>query len=71
MLGTCSAVREDVVSHGGSLSFVLGIVFVVLKLTGTVPWRWIWVLAPFWGPVVLWFLFVAVLLVRCLWEDEI
>lgn len=30
---------------------VLGIVFVVLKLTGTVAWPWIWVLAPFWIPL--------------------
>jgi hypothetical protein len=32
---------------------VLGIVFVVLKLTGKVRWSWWWVTAPFWGPVAL------------------
>ncbi len=26
------------------------VVFVVLKLVGTIHWPWIWVLAPFWMP---------------------
>jgi hypothetical protein len=29
---------------------VLGIVFIVLKLTDTIAWSWWWVLAPFWAP---------------------
>lgn len=33
------------------LGFLLGIVFLVLKLTGAVAWPWVWVLAPFWIPV--------------------
>lgn len=42
--------------HIGSplpLGFMLGIVFLVLKLTGAVTWPWVWVLAPFWIPVAL------------------
>lgn len=35
------------------LGFMLGIVFLVLKLTGAVTWPWVWVLAPFWIPVAL------------------
>lgn len=27
---------------------VLGIVFVVLKLTGVIAWSWLWVLSPWW-----------------------
>lgn len=27
---------------------VLGIVFVVLKLTGVISWSWWWVTCPFW-----------------------
>ena len=36
--------------NGTSSSFatLLGIVFIVLKLTNVIDWRWIWVLAPFW-----------------------
>ena len=32
---------------------LIGIAFIVLKLTGFVGWPWIWVLAPFWVPVAL------------------
>lgn len=28
---------------------LVGIIFVILKLTGNLTWPWIWVLAPFWG----------------------
>lgn len=38
-------------SSGGVPIFgVLGIVFIVLKLTGVIHWNWLWVLAPIWGP---------------------
>ena len=47
-------------SAGYSLFFVVGIVFVTLKLTGVIDWSWVWVLCPFWGPLAL---FCAVLLV--------
>jgi len=32
---------------------ILGLIFIVLKLVGTIAWSWWWVLAPFWGPLVL------------------
>lgn len=28
---------------------ILGVVFVVLKLTGVIAWSWLWVTLPFWG----------------------
>lgn len=28
---------------------ILGLIFIVLKLCGTIDWSWWWVLAPFWG----------------------
>lgn len=31
---------------GGTLT-ILGIVFIVLKLTGNIDWSWFWVLSPF------------------------
>ena len=31
-----------------SLSTILGIVFIILKLCGVIDWAWVWVLAPFW-----------------------
>lgn len=32
---------------------LLGIVFIVLKLTGVIDWKWDAVLAPFWIPPVI------------------
>lgn len=30
--------------------FSLFLVFLVLKLTGTIGWSWWWITAPLWGP---------------------
>lgn len=35
--------------EGGFLLGILGIVFVVLKLTHVIAWSWWWVLLPFYG----------------------
>ena len=41
-------------SAGGSSTLsILGIVFIVLKLTGNISWSWWWVTAPFWGGLIL------------------
>lgn len=42
-------------NSGGGIGIlgILGIVFVVLKLVHVINWPWLWVLAPFWGPLVL------------------
>ena len=29
---------------------MLALLFIALKLTGTIHWSWLWVLAPFWVP---------------------
>ena len=44
-------------SSSGGISFAgaLAIVFIVLKLVGTITWSWWWVLSPLWIPFVLWF----------------
>ena len=45
-----------------SLSTVLFIVFLVLKLTGYISWSWWWVTAPLWAwPVVIFGIFVIAL----------
>jgi len=36
-------------SSGASSESLLGVAFVVLKLTGVIGWSWWWVTAPFWG----------------------
>ncbi len=39
-------------SSGGGVGFfgLLGVLFIGLKLTHFIDWRWRWVLAPLWGP---------------------
>lgn len=36
---------------GIGLMGILFIIFLVLKLVGTITWSWWWVTAPLWGPV--------------------
>ena len=56
--------ETKVVRSGGiSLSSILGVVFIVLKLTGVISWSWVWVLAPFWIPLVLVVLILAIIIV--------
>lgn len=44
---------REVVYNGPGVLGILGIVFIVLKLTGVIDWSWWWVTAPFWGPIAL------------------
>jgi len=40
---------EKQIGGGLGIASVLGIVFVVLKLTETIDWKWVWVLFPWWS----------------------
>ena len=53
--------KNDFSGNGLSLSYILFVVFLVLKLTGQITWSWWWVTAPLWGPVAL--VFVILILV--------
>ena len=45
--------RITVHAEGGiGVPGVLGVSFVVLKLTHVIAWSWLWVTAPFWIPFV-------------------
>lgn len=44
-----------------SLTTILTIIFVILKLCGVLSWSWWWVLSPLWGGVAI-FIIVAVLI---------
>lgn len=44
--------KEVTYTYPSTLS-ILGIVFIVLKLTGVINWSWWWVTAPFWIPTAL------------------
>lgn len=41
------------VVHSFPVTGALGVAFVILKLCGVISWSWLWVLAPFWGPLAL------------------
>ena len=45
-----------------SLSTILFIVFLVLKLTGCITWSWWWVTAPLWIGLALFFGIIAIAL---------
>lgn len=47
-------------SSGIGVLGLLGVAFVVLKLTGFINWSWWWVTVPFWGGLVI---VLAVLLI--------
>lgn len=49
-------------SSEGGISFfgLLTIVFITLKLIGTIDWSWIWVLSPIWVPIALVFLILLI-----------
>ena len=48
---------------GLGFSEVLTLIFVVLKLTHVIDWKWVWVLSPVWVSLGLWLLVVCVFLV--------
>lgn len=37
-------------SNGIGIGMILFIVFLILKLTGTIDWSWWWVISPLWIP---------------------
>ncbi len=45
--------KTQTASGGIGLGGAVFIVFLVLKLTGTIDWSWWWVTAPLWIPVAL------------------
>ena len=57
--------QVKVVTNGASSLSLLGIAFVVLKLTGFINWSWWWVTAPFWAipAIIIAFFVVAILFI--------
>ena len=45
-----------------SLTTVLFVVFLVLKLTGNIDWSWWWVTSPLWLPLAILIGFVALII---------
>lgn len=55
--------HESSTTTGGiGFTGLLGIVFIVLKLTHVIGWSWVWVLCPLWIGIVLYAVIVLVIL---------
>jgi len=54
-----------------SLGFVeaLGLLFIGLKLTGVITWSWLWVLAPLWGQLIVFAVFLIGYAIWRRWRD--
>ena len=48
-------------SNGIGIGMILFIVFLILKLTGTIDWSWWWVTSPLWIPFALGGLVIGVI----------
>lgn len=57
-------------ASGISFASVLGIVFIVLKLTHVIDWSWWWVLAPFWIPFAIGVVACGIFLLAMWLEDR-
>jgi len=62
--------KETNTTIGGSASTLLGITFIVLKLTNVINWSWWWVLSPFWIPLSIAILILIGIIVFYRWFEK-
>lgn len=55
---------------GIGLSGLLGVAFVILKLTHVIDWSWWWATAPFWAPIVLGLIIIVVGFIVAIFEGR-
>lgn len=48
--------------NGIGIAGALTLIFVVLKLVGTITWPWVWVLSPIWISMGLWIVGLVVVI---------
>ena len=51
------------VNGGSGFTGLLTILFIALKLSGFITWRWVWVLSPIWIDAILVVILLAVLII--------
>lgn len=49
---------------------LLALIFITLKLTGVIAWRWLWVLSPIWIPLSIAAVFLIIALLIRLFTGE-
>jgi hypothetical protein len=57
--------NSGVVFGGVGVCDILLVVFIVLKLVGSITWSWWWVLSPLWIPVLV--IFAIAIIVGIVW----
>ena len=57
-------------SGGIGICGLLGVAFIVLKLTGVINWSWWWVTAPFWGGFAIGLIILAGILILAVWANS-
>lgn len=56
---------------GITVDSLLGVAFIVLKLTHVIDWGWGWVLAPFWIPLAIVFLVLIAAVIKVVLQDAL
>jgi hypothetical protein len=54
--------EKQIIFKFPSIFGLLGVAFIVLKLVGVISWSWWWVTLPFWGPIILLFIILIIIL---------
>lgn len=54
--------KKVLVQGGTSLSSMLLVLFIALKLLKVIDWEWYWILSPIWIPIGLWILIIGLCL---------
>ena len=62
--------EQRTTGSGIGLTGATFLVFLVLKLTGTIDWSWWWVTAPIWGTAVLAILAFLIYIAYVVWQAK-
>ena len=57
-------------SGGISVFGLMGVMFIGLRIAGVISWPWVWVLAPFWVPLVLGVILLLILIIIAAIADK-
>lgn len=56
--------------RGIGVTGLLGVVFITLKLCHVITWSWVWVLAPFWAPLLLVLVIMSIALITSFLKER-
>ena len=53
-----------------TLCLILGVVFLIFKLVNILVWSWLWILAPFWIPIIYIIISLSILILGVAFKKE-